>query len=77
MIDAKDITDSTLRLILWNALKKYSTKRLSELLYDTDHIVRTSAAKQLHLRGTRAVYKKAADLCRQELDYLREIGVFI
>ena len=77
MIDDKDASDSTLRLILWEALQKYNTARLCALLFDNDPIVKTSAAKQLHLRGTKSVYKKAAELCEQERADLREIGAFL
>lgn len=77
MIDDKDISDSTLRLIVWKALQRYSTAKLIALLSDHDPIVRTSSAKQLHLRGTKAVFRTAAELCEQESDDLREIGVFL
>lgn len=77
MIDDKDASESTLRLILWKALQKYSTARLCTLLSDSDPIVRTSAAKQLHLRGTRVVYQKASELCEHEEADSREIGAFL
>ena len=77
MIDDKDSSDSTLRLILWKALQKYSTARLCALLSDNDAIVRTSAAKQLHLRGNKAAYRKAVELCAHENGELREIGAFL
>ncbi len=77
MIDDKDASDSTLRLILWKALQKYSTARLCTLLSDNDPIVRTSAAKQLHLRGTKAIYLKATELCEHEKTDSREIGAFL
>jgi HEAT repeat protein len=77
MIDDKDSSDSTLRLILWKALQKYSTARLCALLSDNDTIVRTAAAKQLHLRGNKVVYRKALELCANENGELREIGAFL
>lgn len=77
MIDDKDASDSTLRLIVWKALQRYSTAKLIALLSDHDPIVRTSSAKQLHLRGSKTVFRKAAELCEQERDDLREIGAFL
>ncbi len=77
MIDDKDVSDSTLRLIVWKALQRYSTAKLIALLSDHDPIVRTSSAKQLHLRGSKTVFRKAAELCEQENDDLREIGVIL
>jgi HEAT repeat protein len=77
MVDDIDLSDSTLRLILWKALKSYSTSELTELLSDEDYIVRTAVAKQLHLRPSRDVFVKAIELCKSDVVYKREIAAFL
>jgi len=77
MIDEKDASDSTLRLILWQALGNYPTERLLELLCDPDAIVRTAAAKQLHLRPSQIVFERAVTLISSSKSYLREIAAFL
>lgn len=77
MIDDKDITDSTLRFILWKALREYSTDELLELLEDKDVIVRTSAAKQLQLRPETKVYHAVMQLVENQKAYKREMGAFV
>lgn len=77
LLDNKDLSDSTLRLILWKALQEYSTDDLCELLLDSDVVVRTAAAKQLHFRPEPGVLQTAIKLCAAEKAYLREIGAFL
>jgi hypothetical protein len=77
MLDRKDASESTLRLILWKALESYPTNELCELLSDPDPIVRTSAAKQLHLRADPSILRYGMELCTREKAYLREIGAFV
>lgn len=77
MIDDKDITDSTLRFILWKALREYPTNELLELLEDEDMIVRTSAAKQLQLRPEEDVYHATVQLVEAQKEYKREISAFV
>ncbi len=77
MIDDKDLSDSTLRFILWKALERYSTRDLLNFLYDHDPIVRTSAAKQLQLRGTPEIFRKVKLLCHHKTDTVREIAAFV
>lgn len=77
MIDDKDLSNSTLRFILWQALKSYSTNELIVFLKDNDYIVRTAAAKQLQLRGTPEIFEEAKHFCSYDKDYVREIGAFL
>ena len=77
MIDNKDLSDSTLRMILWKALQGYDTDELCELLLDRDVVVRTAAAKQLHFRPEPSVFKIAIELCAANKAYLREIAAFL
>jgi len=77
MIDDKDLSESTLRFILWEALKNYPTNQLLSLIEDEDPIVRTSAAKQLHFRPDDKVFEKAANLIFSGKDYEREIAAFL
>jgi HEAT repeat protein len=77
MIDAIDSTESTLRHILWNALKGYSSEELFNLVKDRDYIVRTAAAKQLQLRPSLIVFNYVKKLCDTEVESNREIGAFI
>lgn len=77
MIDPLDSSESTLRLILWRALSSYSVEDLLPLLLDGDAIVRTAAAKQLHVRPNQAVFKHVSSLCDHQSDDAREIGAFV
>jgi HEAT repeat protein len=77
MIDDKDLTESTLRRILWDALKEYSVDQLFELIKDKDCIVRTSAAKRLQLIGGDKVFYEIKKLVESEYSEVREISAFI
>jgi HEAT repeat protein len=77
MIDDKDSSESTLRLILWKSLEQYSTPDLLDLVEDPDYIVRTAAAKQLHFRPEASVFAKAVSLMSARDFFKREIGAFI
>lgn len=77
MIDEIDLSESTLRVLLWEALRSYSTKDLLTLVRDSDYIVRTAAAKQLHFRPEIEVYDGVLKLCSSSIDFEREIGAFI
>ena len=77
MIDDKDLSESTLRFILWETLKNYPTNQLLSLIEDEDPIVRTSAAKQLHFRPDDKVFEKAVNLVFSNKDYEREIAAFL
>jgi HEAT repeat protein len=77
MIDDIDLSDSTLRYILWEALKLYSTEDLCKLTKDDDYIVRTAAAKQLQLRPSPKVFDFSIELCNSDFESDKEIGAFI
>jgi HEAT repeat protein len=77
MIDEIDSTDSTLRALLWRALKNYSSLELLNLVRDSDYIVRTAAAKQLHFRPESEVFDAVLKLCSSPIEFEREIGAFI
>ena len=77
MIDNLDSTDSTLRRIIWDAFKSYSTDELFALILDDDCIVRTSAAKRLQLIGTKKIFDHAKSLASIESSNAREIAAFI
>jgi hypothetical protein len=47
MIDKKDSSSSTLRLLAGEALKNWNTKAVLKLLSDEDYIVRTAAAREV------------------------------
>jgi len=70
-------SESTLREILWQALKAYSTESLLNLVCDEDPIVRACAAKQLHFRPEDKVFKFAERLCFSTIAFEREIAAFI
>lgn len=77
MIDNKDLSESTLRFILWEALGTYSTPALLKLLDDDDYIVRTAAAKQLQRRSEEIVFETAKAKTTDQKAYKREIGAFL
>jgi len=77
MIDEIDSTDSTLRLLLWKTLKNYSSAELLNLICDSDYVVRTAAAKQLHFRPESEVFDRVLKLCSSDIEFEREISAFI
>ena len=77
MLDDKDLSESTLRLLVWQARKKWPTRSLISLVLDPDPIVRTGAAKELHMRRSPEIYEKAKKLCAHRRDDAREIGAFV
>lgn len=77
MIDSLDISDSTLRLLAWQALEGASTTLLVGYARDSDSIVRTLAAKRLQLIGTSDVFNAAIDFCSDSNADVREVGCFI
>jgi hypothetical protein len=53
------------------------TQELLDLLLDVDPIVRTAAAKQLHLRSEPSIFNKVCELSSNERDEVREISAFV
>jgi hypothetical protein len=47
------------------------------MLHDKEAVVRTSVARELHIRGGRAVWRLATGLCKSKKPSDRVIGVFI
>lgn len=77
MLDEIDSTESRLRQILWDVLKTYSEATLLELCTDDDAILRTAAAKQIHICGGAMAFEKALEFCRSEQPFIREIGCYL
>lgn len=76
-IDPKDLSSSTSRLLVWQALRKYSTKALIPLLRDQEIEVRTSAARQLHMRGGPVAWAAARELCASKTMRDKIVGLFL
>lgn len=77
MIDSENLGESTLRLLVFQALKLYSTEVLITFLEDKDSIVRTAAARELHTRGGSAVFDAAETLSKAKRFEVREIAAFL
>lgn len=77
MLDDLDISDSALRRILWEALDGYSDEELLGFCRERDVILRTSAAKKLHLRDGVEIFNGAVGFCKETESDIREIGCFI
>ena len=76
-IDGADPSQGTLRILVWQALKRYSRSALLELLSDEDVIVRTIACRELQVRGGPGVFKHCQSLCQSPDVGKRVIGLFI
>jgi len=76
-IDPKDLSASTSRLLIWQALQTYSVKALIPMLSDPEIEVSTTAARLLQVRGDRAVWRLAKNLCSAQSLRERVMGLFI
>jgi hypothetical protein len=76
-IDPKDLSASTSRLLIWQALRKYSLKALVPMLRDPEIEVRTTAARLLQVRGGSAIWGLARKLCAAKSVRERVMGLFI
>ncbi|MDD5271833.1 MAG: HEAT repeat domain-containing protein [Methylovulum sp.] len=76
MID-QDASNSTLRLLVWQALKQYSTTALLPMLRERDDIVRTAVARELQIRGGDDVFKEATVLILEKRFEDRDIAAFL
>ena len=56
-IDPKDLSASTSRFLIWQALQKYSLKALVPMLRDPEIEVSTTAARLLQVRGGSAIWR--------------------
>lgn len=77
MIDDADLEKSTLRLLVFQALKQYATNALLPMLVDKDAIVRSAVARELQIRGGEDVFLAAKKLATFERHEMREIAAFL
>lgn len=77
MIDDIDASGSTLRLLVSQALKSWSIDAVLGLLVDDDYIVRTTAARELHIRGDKTIFEEVSKLNSDTRPYVREICAFV
>lgn len=77
MIDKHDASHDELRLVIAKALRTYTNGDLISYLSSTNVILRTSAARELHSRGTRDVFDAALRLITDVRYENREIGAFV
>jgi HEAT repeat protein len=76
-IDEVDPSSSTSRLLAWEALRKYPTKALINLLDDPEIEVRTLAARELQLRGGRNLLNLGAEMLASRSPARRALGAFL
>lgn len=76
MIDNIDSSSSLLRLLASQALKFWKNEGVIKLLTEDDVIVRTAAARELHLRKEKMIYENVLHLCKDDRAYVREIAAF-
>lgn len=77
MIDEYDATHDGLRLAVARGVQTYSEQELLDALNDRNAILRTAAARQLHLRGDRHVFEKMKMLSVAPRHESREIAAFV
>ena len=76
MIDLPDYSKSTIRLLVFQALKHWDTDALFSLLSDEDCIVRSAAARELQTRGDEEIFHNLKKGLADSRPYLREICAF-
>lgn len=76
-IDVLDASDDRLRLAVARALLTYGDDELLACIADPDSIVRTAAARTLHVRGGRSIFDHAIALADHPRYDMREIAAFI
>lgn len=77
MIDNTDIASSTIKLLAFEAIKRWNTDSIIRLLSDKDYIVRTMAARELQKRGDLHIFTEVIKLTESNVIYEREISAFI
>jgi HEAT repeat protein len=77
MIDDLDASSSTLRMLVSEALRKWTEDTLMGLLEEEDVIVRTAAARELQARGGVEIFKRMQTFAVDKRPYVREIAAFI
>lgn len=77
MIDPYDASHDRLRLAVARGLSHYDEAQLFDCLSDPEPVLRTAAARQLHVRGSRAAYERSVTLLDHPRYEQREIGAFV
>ena len=77
MITNSDVQNSTIDLLVFQALKQYPTNALVPMLEDKDVIVRSAVARELQIRGGDEVFLAAQKLGASERHESREIAAFL
>ena len=77
MIANSDVQNSTIDLLVFQALKQYPTNALVPMLEDKDVIVRSAVARELQIRGGDEVFIAAQKLGASERHESREIAAFL
>jgi len=67
----------SLRFLVWQGLKKCSTMTLFQFLEDGDVIVRSTAARELQLRGGQNVFDRTGQLLQSKSKTTRELAAFV
>lgn len=76
MIDSGDLSRSTVRLLVFQALKDYSLGALHALIDDEDCLVRSAVARELQMRGKEETFEFVASLATDARGFVREICAF-
>lgn len=76
-IDVLDASDDRLRLAVRRAVMGYQQDELFDCIADSDLILRTSAARELHVRGGQAIFDHVLALADHRRYDMREIAAFV
>jgi hypothetical protein len=78
MLDSEDDdSNDRLRVAVARALKSYSDADLMDELVDRNPVLRTAAARELHLRGGVHVFDRVKQLARAPRHEAREVAAFV
>jgi HEAT repeat protein len=78
MLDSEDDeSNDQLRVAVARGLKSYSDAALLDGLVDRSPILRTAAARELHLRGGLRVFDRVKELARASRYEFREVAAFV
>lgn len=76
MIDNPDYSSSSIKLLVFQALKAYPTDAVLPLLQDEDVTVRSAAAREIQVRGEKLALDYVLPLCNDGREFVREIAAF-
>src|SRR5207253_4290551 len=76
-VDPNDLSASTSRLLIWQALRTYSVQALIPMLRDPEIEVRTTVARELQVRGGSTVWAAARKLCQTRSARDKIMGLFV